>query len=170
MNIDYDMLKQLSLNSDLNSSDAELLKRVLTGITSGNKVKMTPQERNKLMAKLSNQTSNEYVATKDVSEMNDEERQAHREALRKKLRDKQRAAEQARAGGNPFSGKKKQTSVNSAMSNLNDILSKLDMNQLNNHAEQIAQNTINQNAQNTQTPTAKQDKVVVDENLDDYVN
>ncbi len=167
MNVDMDMLKQLSLSSDLTGADADLLKRVLAGISTGNKVKMTPQERNRLMSKLSNQNSNEYVATKDVEEMNEEERKAHREALRKKLRDRQRAAEQARAGKHG-GGMQTKKSVNNAVSSIQDILSKLDMNQINAHAEQVARNSVENNQTNNLVQNQTETKP--DENLDDYVN
>ena len=170
MNIDLDMLKQLSLSSDLNGSDGEILRRVLAGVTSGNKVKMTPQERNRLISKLSNQNSNEYVPTKDFSQMNEEEKLVHREALKKRLRDKQKAAEQARTGKSVGGGKSTK-SVNNAMSGLNELLSKLDMSQINAHAEQIAKNTVENNIKNNSNETKLEEPIVKQEdNLDDYVN
>ena len=169
MNIDLDMLKQLSLNSDLDGSDGEILRRVLAGVTSGNKVKMTPQERNRLISKLSNQNSNEYVPTKDFSQMNEQEKLVHREALKKRLREKQKAAEQARTGKSVGGGKSTK-SVNNAMSGLNELLSKLDMSQINSHAEQIAKTTVENNIKNSNETKLEEPIVKQEENLDDYVN
>ncbi len=120
--MDPNILKQLGLNSNISPNDAKILQQLLSQMADKNgRVKMTPQERNQLMARLSNQ-SNEYVATKDVSEMSEEERKVHREQLRKKLRNRLNGMEQMRAGPSAAGGKK---NLNSALSNINQMMSGL---------------------------------------------
>ncbi len=120
--MDPNILKQLGLNSNISPNDAKILQQLLSQMADKNgRVKMTPQERNQLMARLSNQSS-EYVATKDVSEMTEEERKVHREELRKKLRNRLNGMEQMRAGPSAAGGKK---NLNSALSNINQMMSGL---------------------------------------------
>lgn len=120
--MDPNILKQLGLNSNISPNDSKILQQLLTQMADKNgRVKMTPQERNQLMARLSNQSS-EYVPTKDISEMNEEERNYHREQLRKKLRNKINGMEQMRAGPSAAGGKK---NINSALSNINQMMSGL---------------------------------------------
>ncbi len=120
--MDPNILKQLGLNSNISPNDSKILQQLLTQMADKNgRVKMTPQERNQLMARLSNQSS-EYVPTKDVSEMNEEERNYHREQLRKKLRNRINGMEQMRSGPSAAGGKK---NINSALSNINQMMSGL---------------------------------------------
>lgn len=161
--MDPNALKQLGLDGNISSSDAVILEKVFSGLNNGNRVKMSPQERNQLMARLSNQNSDKYVPVKDVEEMTPDERKAHREMLKKKLRDKKNNMEKVRTGG--------KQAQKSAMNSLQDILGKIDLNQLNTHAEQVAQaavtnqnENINTNVNDLSTPTQKE------ESLDDFLD
>jgi hypothetical protein len=94
------------------------------------RVKMTPQERNQLMARLSNQSSQEYVQTKDIKEMNEQERIAHKEMCRKKIREKLNSMSQARSGKNSYQNKNSNQNKNlsSALNNINQMVSGLNSN------------------------------------------
>lgn len=159
--MDPNVLKQLGLDGNLSSSDAVILEKVFNGMNSGKKVKMTPQERNQLMAKLTNQNSNQYVPVKDIEDMTTEEKKAHKEMLKKKLRDKQNSMARARTGG--------KQAQQSTMNSLQDILSKIDLNQLNNHAEQVAQAAVS-NSSNTSSSNNSDKPVQKDESLEDFLN
>lgn len=122
--MDPNILKQLGINSDISPSDAKILQQVLSQMADKKgKIRMTPQERNQLLARLSNQSSQEFVQTKDVSEMNEQERKEYKEMLRKKMRQKLNGMSQARHGPSAMGGKK---NLNSAVSNINQMMSGLD--------------------------------------------
>ena len=155
--MDPSMLNQLGLNSSLSGSDTVLLEKVFNNISNGKQVKMSPQERNYLMSKLTNQNSNQTVQTKDINEMTPEEKEDHRDMLRKKLREKQKGMKQMRTGV--------KKAREQAQTSLQDMLSKIDMNKLNLHAEQVAQASANAvSATNTEESTKN-----VEESLDDFV-
>ncbi len=177
--MDPTMLNQLGLNSSsLSGSDTVLLEKVFNNISNGKQVKMSPQERNYLMSKLANKNSNQYVPEKDFKDMTPEEKEDHRDMLRKKLREKQNGMKQVRTGG-------KQVRQN-AQTSLQEMLSKIDMNKLNLHAEQVAQasanavpvsnDTTNTTDTNKEVPTAipieqsdNSKEEEVEESLDDFV-
>ena len=71
--MDPNIINQLGLNSSLSSNDNILLEKVFNNLKDGKQTKMSPQERNYLMSKLSNQNSNQYIPTKDFKEMTPEE-------------------------------------------------------------------------------------------------
>lgn len=157
-----DTINQLGLNSNLSGSDTILLEKVFNNFSNGKQTKMSPQERNYLMSKLTNQNSSQYISTKDVKDMTPEEKADHREALRKKLRDKQNGMKQLRTGG----GKQMQQN---ARTSLQEMLSKIDMNKLNTHAEQIAQSSIDNSPPVTQVVQVDETKPL-EESLDDFVD
>ena len=159
--MDPNILKQLGLDSSLSGNDTLLLQKVFSGMTDGKKVKMTPQERNNLMSKLSNQNSNEYVPVKDIQEMTEDEKKVHKEILRKKLREKRNSMAQTRTGG--------KQAQKSSMTSLQDMLSKIDLNQLNNHAEQVAQAAVTNTDTNTDTITSNFLEKPKEESLDDFL-
>jgi hypothetical protein len=76
--MDPNILRQLGLNSDLSGNDTVLLQKVFSGMNNGKKVKITPQERNQLMAQLTNQNSTQYVPTKEFKDMTPDEKKVHR--------------------------------------------------------------------------------------------
>ncbi len=120
--MDPNILKQLGLNSDISPADAKVLQQLLSQMADKKgRVKMTPQERNQLLARLSNQSSQEYVQTKDVSEMNEEERKEYKEMLRKKMRQKINGMSQVRQGQSAMPKKK----LDSALSGINQMMSGL---------------------------------------------
>jgi hypothetical protein len=124
--MDPNILKQLGLNSDISPADAKVLQQLLSQMADKKgKIRMTPQERNQLLARLSNHSSQEYVQTKDVSEMNEQERKEYKEMLRKKMKDKINGMAQMRAG--PSAAPKK--NLNSALSNINQMMSGLNTSQ-----------------------------------------
>lgn len=124
--MDPNILRQLGINSDISASDSKILQQLLSQMADKKgKIKMTPQERNQLLSRLSNQSSQEFVQTKDVSEMNEEERKEYKEMLRKKMKQKLNGMSQTRAGPSAIGGKK---NLNSALSNINQMMTGLDTN------------------------------------------
>lgn len=120
--MDPNILKQLGLNSDISPADSKVLQQLLSQMADKKgRVKMTPQERNQLLARLSNQSSQEYVQTKDMSEMNEEEKKQHKEMLRKKMRQKINGMSQIRMGQSAMPKKK----LDSALSGINQMMSGL---------------------------------------------
>ncbi len=158
--MDPNIINQLGLNSNLSGNDNILLEKVFNNIKDGKQTKMSPQERNYLMSKLTNQNSNQYVSTKDFKDMTPEEKADHRDALKKKLRDKQKGLQQLRTGG-------KQMQDN-ARTSLQEMLSKIDMGKLNTHAEQVAQASV-QTTQSVEQNDTKPTETV-EESLEDFVN
>ncbi len=158
--MDTNIINQLGLNANLSGKDNVLLEKVFNNLKDGKQTKMSPQERNYLMSKLSNQNSNQYVSTKDFKDMTPEEKADHRDALKKKLRDKQKGLQQLRTGG-------KQMQDN-ARTSLQEMLSKIDMGKLNTHAEQVAQASV----QTTQSVEQNDSNTTgnVEESLEDFVN
>ncbi len=156
--MDPNIINQLGLNANLSGNDNVLLEKVFNNLKDGKQTKMSPQERNYLMSKLSNQNSNQYVSTKDFKDMTPEEKADHRDELKKRLREKQKSLQQIRTGGK----KMQQT----AQTSLQDMLSKIDMSKLNLHAEQVAQASVNTTSTNTNTQVTEQ----VEESLDDFVD
>ena len=129
--MDPNILQQLGLNSNISASDAQVLQKLLSQkADKKGRVKMTPQERNQLMARLSNQSSQEYVQTKDIKEMNEQERIAHKEMCRKKIREKLNSMSQARSGKNSYQNKNSNQNKNlsSALNNINQMVSGLNSN------------------------------------------
>jgi hypothetical protein len=165
--MDPNILRQLGLNSDLSGNDTALLQKVFSGMNNGKKVKITPQERNQLMAQLTNQNSTQYVPTKEFKDMTPDEKKVHREILKKRLREKQKNMAQMRMGGN------KQVQKNTTTS-LQEMLSKIDLNQLNNHAEAVAQSAVNNSSitnttTNVNTEISNYNEQLKEESLDDFV-
>lgn len=167
--MDPNILRQLGLNSDLSGNDTVLLQKVFSGMNNGKKVKITPQERNQLMTQLTNQNSTQYVPTKEFKDMTPDEKKVHREILKKRLREKQKNMAQMRMGGN------KQVQKNTTTS-LQEMLSKIDLNQLNNHAEAVAQSAVNNSSNITNTTinenteiSLNKEEQLKEESLDDFV-
>ncbi len=120
--MDPNILKQLGINSDISAPDAKVLQQLLSQMADKKgKIRMTPQERNQLLARLSNQSSQEFVQTKDISEMNEQERKEHKEMLRKKMKDKINGMAQARAG--PSAVPKK--NLDSVVNNISQMMTGL---------------------------------------------
>jgi len=163
---DPNIINELGLNANLSGKDNVLLEKVFNNLKDGKQTKMSPQERNYLLSKLSNQNSNQYVSTKDFKDMTPEEKADHRDELKKRLREKQKGLQQIRTGGK----KMQQT----AQTSLQDMLSKIDMSKLNLHAEQVAQasvdNSTTNTTTNTQTNINTQVTEQVEESLDDFVD
>lgn len=134
--MDPNMLSQLGLDS----SNTELLQQLISKMANGNKnIKMTPTEKNNLLSKIANKNTNEYVPEKEFKDMNDEEKKIHRDILKNKLRGKQNSMKQIR---NPKSSSQKKN-VDDALSNINGLMQNLDLNQIQNHAAQVAENAVN---------------------------
>lgn len=171
--MDPSILKQLGINSDLKGNDAELLQQVMGALSSGKKLKMTPQQRNQLMAQLSNQQSNEYVQTKDLEDMTPEEREEHRQMLRKKLREKTNSMAQMRQGKSTLqkslANAQKSNSPN-PMNNLNDMLKNLNLEQLQKHAEEIAKASGSTSGPTSGSSSESTPASKPEESLDDYLN
>jgi transcription initiation factor TFIIIB Brf1 subunit/transcription initiation factor TFIIB len=149
--MDPNMLNQLGLDA----GNTELLQQLISKMANGNKknIKMTATERNNLLSQVANQNTKEYVPEKEFKDMNDEEKKIHRDILKNRLRGKQNSMKQLR---NPkSSGQKK--SVDDALSNINGLMQNLDLNQIQNHAAQVAENAVN--ADNTDNQ----------ENINDYL-
>ncbi len=140
--MDPNILKQLGINSDISASDSKILQQLLSQMADKKgKIRMTPQERNQLLARLSNQSSQQFVQTKDVSEMNEQERKEYKEMLRKKMKDKLNGMAQARAGPSAMGGKK---NLNSALSNINQMMSGLDTGSNSGSSPNITENGMGQ--------------------------
>ena len=154
--MDSNTINQLGLNANLSDSDNVLLEKVFNNISSGKQLKMSPQERNHLMSKLTNPNPSQYVPVKDIKDMNPEEKAVHLETLKKKLKDKQKGMKQVRTGS-----KKMQDTVKNTQTSLQDMLSKIDLNKLNTHAEQMAQAAVTTNASESKE---------TEESLDDFVD
>jgi hypothetical protein len=154
--MDPNAINQLGLNTNLSGSDTVLLEKVFNNISSGKQLKMSPQERNHLMSKLTNSNSSQYVPVKDIKDMDPEEKAVHIATLKKKLKDKQNGMKQVRTGS-----KKMQDTAKNAQTSLQEMLSKIDLNKLNTHAEQMAQSAVTNNV----TPSNE-----IEESLDDFVD
>jgi hypothetical protein len=126
---------------------------------------MSAQERNVLLASLSNQSmmsnNQSQVPAKNMSEMTEEEKNAHRDELRKRLRGKQNMLKHARTPRAILEQSLKST-VDKATEKLSEI-----------------KNLPDNSADNQETTTSSSDnkevenkEVVkeVDDNLDDFVN
>lgn len=157
--MDPNAINQLGLNTNLSGSDTVLLEKVFNNISNGKQLKMSPQERNHLMSKLTNPNASQYVPVKDIKDMNPEEKAVHLATLKKKLKDKQKGMKQVRTGS-----KKMQET---AKTSLQDMLSKIDLNQLNTHAEQMAQAAVTTNTTGTSGTSEPNE---VEESLDDFVD
>ena len=67
--MDPNAINQLGLNTNLSGSDTLLLEKVFNNISNGKQLKMSPQERNHLMSKLTNPNPSQYVPVKDIKDM-----------------------------------------------------------------------------------------------------
>lgn len=90
--MDPNILKNLGLDSSLNTNDLQLLQQILGSVgqgTNSKMPKMTAKERNNLISKLSSNTTLEETPKKELKDMNEQEKKIYREELKKKLKNKQ---------------------------------------------------------------------------------
>ena len=88
--MDFNLLQQLQVPSDINPNDLKLLTTYAAQIQSGKIPKVSLEEKNKLTSLIAKYGPKEEVKApiKDIKDMSPEERQAHRDDIKKKLRDK----------------------------------------------------------------------------------
>ena len=88
--MDPNILKNLGLDSKMNSNDLNLINQILSSTNGGNNVpKMSVKDRNNLISKLSSVVTLSELPQKDIKDMNEEEKKIYREELKKKLKNKQ---------------------------------------------------------------------------------
>jgi len=138
---------------------------------------MSAQERNALLASLSNHSSmsnnQSNLPAKNMSDMTEEEKKVHREELRKRLRGKQNMMKHARTSRAILEQNLKST-VDKATEKLGEIKN-LPADQ-DNQTDQVNQDAqVAQDAQDAQVAQADQtasssNNKEVDDDLDDFVN
>ena len=131
---------------------------------------MSAQERNALLASLSNHSSmssnQTELSNKNMADMTDEEKKSHREELRRRLRGKQNMLKHARTPRVILEQSLKST-VEKATEKLSEIKNLPD-NQANqaNQANQTPSSSDNKDVENKEEVVNKE----VDDDLDDFVN
>ena len=85
------ILKNIGLDSSLNTGDIQLLQQILGSVGQGtnNMPKMSSKERNNLISKLSSNTTLDQTPKKELKDMNEHEKKIYRDELKKKLKNKQ---------------------------------------------------------------------------------
>jgi len=99
--MNFDLMKQLSVDSQVSNGDRQLLTKVITQFSSGTMPRVTPQERDRLMSILSKagglaDNTEPVVKQKEMKDMTEEEKKVYKEELRRRLRNKQNMLKQSR--------------------------------------------------------------------------
>ena len=152
-----DLASQLN-SSKLSDADIQNLLKTLGQTSLGKKgMKITPQDRNNLLNKMtSSPNPAEYMVEKEDLTKNmteDEKKQYHREELRKKLREKQGKFREIRSS--KVNLQKKYTDQLNVLQNLN-------------LSQMTAQNT--ENTQNTENIVVEPKELSEEEQLEDFMN
>ena len=158
--MNQDLANQLN-SSKLSNEDIQNLMKTLGQTSLGKKgMKLTPQERNNLLNKMTS-TPNpaEYMVEKEDPTKNmteDEKKQYHREELRKKLREKQGKFREIRSS--KVNIQKKYTEQLGALQNLN-------------LSQMMTQNTQNtENTENTENVVVEPKELNEEEQLEYFMN
>jgi len=198
--MDPNLLKNLGLDSSLNTNDLQLLQQILGSVGQGknNKMpKMTAKERNNLVSKLSSNNTLQEIPKKELKDMNEDEKKIYREELKQKLKNKQNEKKMMRTSN---LAKQNQIKTNpdysDAIGKLSEMMKNIDPNSLNNLTNQVENNintpdepnlNSNSNSNSNPTPTNVKQETIINniinktneidkdnennnDNLDDYLN
>ena len=128
--MDQNILNQLQ-NSGLNDADLGLLTSLMSSVNSGKKPKMSVQDRNRILSKLSSTMSNiPTESPKDIKDMTEEEKIKYKEENKKKLQNKRNQLKLNRSSkkhrdnvmnNNDFSNNLNNLPINTTNNSLNNV-------------------------------------------------
>ena len=152
--MDPNILKNLGLDSSLNTNDLQLLQQILGSVgqgTNSKMPKMTAKERNNLISKLSSNTTLEETPKKELKDMNEQEKKIYREELKKKLKNKQNEKKMMRTSNLVKQNQiKTDTNYSDAIGKISEMMKNINVpNEINN----INTNTITNANANANTNT-----------------
>ena len=132
--MDSKLLETLGLNSSINSNDLQILNQILNS-SGKNLPKISNRDKNNLINKLSSTNTLNNIPTKELKDMNEEEKIIYRKELKKKLKDKQLLKKNIRT--NYLA--KNNSNINNDDTSLNntDLNNNLNNNNLNNALDKI---------------------------------
>ena len=153
--MDPKLLSSLNLGNNINSSDLENITKLLGSIGNGKKPpKMTANDRNNLISKLSSLQTQTLPPQKSMKSMTEDEKKIYRQELVNKLKNKTNEKKMTRT-----SKVNQKNNIGSSMNNMQNSIS--DMQNLINN---LNPNTAQENSTNIELDNKNE------ENLDDYLN
>jgi hypothetical protein len=167
--MDPNILKNLRLDSSLNTNDLQLLQQILGSVGQGTNSKMpkiTAKERNNLISKLSSNTTLEETPKKELKDMNEQEKKIYREELKKKLKNKQNEKKMMRTSNLVKQNQiKTDTNYSNAIGKISEMMKNInthdEINNINTNTDTNTNINTNYNTDNKQNLTnVKQETII----------
>lgn len=151
--MDPSILKSLGLPPNLSENDLKMLNKIFKSSGNGKALKITPDEKNRLLSKLSSSTTITNTPIKQLKDMTEEEKIEYKKELKNRMKNKKNEMKMTRSSN--VVRKQNLDKSNDKMGGFKDMI-------------QDAQEAINEN-QNNITNNVKEEDIEDDDNLDDFI-